>query len=133
MKAVFDSRVLLGAFFVPGSFQDRIFKGLALGKFEHVTSVPILREVDKFLLYAIKEPRESRARVVDFIKRLSTIVHPVTQVKIVSAHPMDNLIFEVAEDARPDYIVSGDKKHVLPIGSYKDIPVLAPPAFMKVL
>jgi len=133
MKAVFDSRLLLGAFFVPGSFQDRILAHLVQGRFEHVTSVPILREVDKFLLYALKEPRESRARVVDFIKRLSTIVHPVTQVKIVSARPMDNLIFEVAEDARPDYIVSGDKKHVLPVGSYKDIPVLAPPAFMKVL
>ena len=133
MKAVFDSRVLLGAFFVPGSFQDRILKSLALGRFEHVTSVPILREVDKFLLYALKEPGESRARVVEFIKGLSTIVHPVTQVKIISARPMDNLLFEVAEEARPDYIVSGDKKHVLPVGSYKDIPVLAPPAFAKVL
>jgi predicted nucleic acid-binding protein len=133
MKAVFDSRVLLGAFFVPGSFQDRILKSLVQGRFEHITSVPILREVDKFLLYALKEPKESRARVVDFIRRLSIIVHPVTQVRMISAQLMDNLLLEVAEDARPDYIVSGDKKHVLPIGSYKDIPVLAPPAFMKVL
>ena len=47
MKVVFDSRIMLAAFFIPGSFQDRILKSLIKNKFEHITSVPVLREVDK--------------------------------------------------------------------------------------
>jgi putative PIN family toxin of toxin-antitoxin system len=133
VKAAFDSRIILSAFFIPGSFQDRILKKLLSGKFEHITSVPILREVDKFLLYTFREPKESRKCLVDFIKELSTIVYPVTPVKIIAAQPMDNLIFEIAEEAKVDFIVSGDKKHILPVNNYKNIPVLAPPAFSRML
>ncbi|RJR28459.1 putative toxin-antitoxin system toxin component, PIN family [Candidatus Microgenomates bacterium] len=45
----------------------------------------------------------------------------------------DNLVFACALEARANYIVSGDKKHVLPIKRYKGIKVVSAAEFLTLL
>jgi uncharacterized protein len=54
-----------------------------------------------------------------------------TQVSATS-DPEDNNIFACAVEAGADYIVSGDEKHVLPVGTFQGIPVVRPREFLSI-
>jgi predicted nucleic acid-binding protein len=46
-------------------------------------------------------------------------------LKVISADPDDDKILECAAIAGASHIVSGDRRHVLPLGSYAGIPILS--------
>lgn len=61
--------------------------------------------------------------------RLASITHRVKPTKtldIIQTDPSDNRILECATEARSDYIATGDRKHILPIGQIDGIPIVAP-------
>lgn len=41
------------------------------------------------------------------------------------------MVLECALAARADWIVSGDKKHLLSLREYRDIPILSPAVFLR--
>lgn len=45
--------------------------------------------------------------------------------------PSDNRILECAITAEADYIVTGDKNHLLPLKRYKNIRILSPSEFLR--
>jgi len=46
--------------------------------------------------------------------------------------PEDNAIFACAVEAGADYLVSGDEKHVLSVGTFQGIPVVRPREFLSI-
>jgi predicted nucleic acid-binding protein len=53
-------------------------------------------------------------------------------VSKVSADPDDDKVFACAVEAGADYIVSGDERHVLPVGTFQGIPVVSPREFLSI-
>ena len=47
------------------------------------------------------------------------------------ADPDDEMILECALAAEADYIVSGDKRHLLPLRQFRGIPIVSPPDFLR--
>jgi predicted nucleic acid-binding protein len=41
------------------------------------------------------------------------------------------MILECALAAEADYIVSGDKRHLLPLRQFRGIPIVSPPDFLR--
>ena len=73
---------------------------------------------------------EGRERFVGFIESRSRRV--VTESVVTdSADPDDNPFLVLALDGRADVIVSGDKKHLLPLHPWRGIPILTPRAFAE--
>jgi putative PIN family toxin of toxin-antitoxin system len=64
--------------------------------------------------------------------RASAITVPGTTPVDVCRDPTDNSLFACAIEAQADYIVSGDTRHVLPVGTYQGIPVVSPREFIEV-
>jgi putative PIN family toxin of toxin-antitoxin system len=98
---------------------------------------PILTEVADVLSrpYFTGRAGWTRQNAQEYVKELregSTIVPGTTPVH-VSTDPDDNIVFACACEAEADYIVSGDEKHVLPVGSFRGIPVVRPNEFMRLL
>jgi putative PIN family toxin of toxin-antitoxin system len=58
-------------------------------------------------------------------------VIPTQTVDVITADPSDNRILECAVQASSDFIVSGDTKHVLPLGSYAGIRIMMVAAFIE--
>jgi len=48
-----------------------------------------------------------------------------------SLDPKDDIFLALAVDGRADFIVSGDKKHLLALGSHQGIPIIAPAEFLS--
>ncbi|MBE0478769.1 hypothetical protein IBX65_06595 [Candidatus Aerophobetes bacterium] len=45
----------------------------------------------------------------------------------------DNRILECAVEGRTQYIVPGDKRHLLPLGEYKGIKIVSPVQFLRII
>ena len=41
------------------------------------------------------------------------------------------MVLECALAGEADYIVSGDKKHLLPLRQFRDIPIVSPAEFLR--
>jgi len=45
--------------------------------------------------------------------------------------PFDEIVLECALAAGADFIVSGDKRHFLSLGGFRNIPILSPEDFLR--
>lgn len=59
------------------------------------------------------------------------LVFPTHRATGATTDPDDEKILEAALAAEADYIVSGDKKHLLVLKEYEGIPILSPGEFLR--
>lgn len=79
----------------------------------------------KFDAYQSSEKRE---RFMRFIKNASERVL-VETVATESRDPDDNMFLALALDGRANVLITGDKKHLLPLNPYKGIQIVTPRAY----
>lgn len=60
---------------------------------------------------------KARYSTIQNLKKNGELVHPEENLQLVEDDPDDDKLFEAALEAGADYVVSGDKEHVQPIGS----------------
>ncbi len=66
-------------------------------------------------------------RLADLIEAAAVLIDPERTITVVS-DPPDSRVLEAAVAGTADYIVSGDK-HLLALGVFEGIPILAPATF----
>lgn len=54
-------------------------------------------------------------------------------LRVVPDDPEDDVVVATAVAARADYLVTGDRRHLLPLGSYQGIRVVTPRQFLDLL
>jgi predicted nucleic acid-binding protein len=59
------------------------------------------------------------------------LVFPVERASGATADPDDEMILECALAAEADFIVSGDKKHLLMLREFQGIPIVSPAEFLR--
>ena len=64
------------------------------------------------------------------MRTLSELIAPTFTLSIITAKDSDNRVLEVAVAGMADVIVTGDRRHLLPLGSYAGIPILTPADFL---
>ena len=131
-SAVLDANVWVSAAAYPGSVPDQAVALARAGRVRLVTSEPIIAQVRRALL----SPRlgttpETVAEVIEEIRALSEVVVSTERLAVITAKESDNRVLECAVAGRVDVIVTGDRKHLLPLGSYEGIPLVAPRRFVE--
>lgn len=109
------------------------------GKFILVTSIPIIEEISEVLRRPeIKKfirltPTEIR-KIIKALKTRAYITPAEIKVNVIETDPTDNKFLACALEGLADYIVTGDKKHILPLKNYYGIKIITPKQFItKVL
>jgi uncharacterized protein len=133
-RVVFDANVWVSAAFRPGSVPDRAIEAARRGEVRSVISESIIKQV----LVALAGPKIRGSKsVIERSERemraLSDLVVPTTVLTVITAKDSDNRILECAVDGRADLIVTGDRKHLLPLGAYAGIPIVTPADFVASL
>ena len=133
MKVVFDTNVVVSASFWRGAPFDCL-AAWAQGRLEAVVSPAILAEYHE----TSEELRQeySKHRYVAWTEALTdaaTLVFPIERASGATPDPHDEMILECALAAEVDVIVSGDKKHLLPLKRFRGIPILSPADFLRSL
>ena len=122
---VFDTSVLLSAI----GWRGKPYHCLELarsGAIQGVSCREILEELAGKLQSKLGFTPEETAEIVTDILQSMILVTISGTLKAVPTDPKDDMIIECAVVAEADYIVSGDRRHLLPIGTYQGIRLVSP-------
>lgn len=114
-----------------GGMPRRFLDSAAEGDFRLDVSEAILRETLKVLRAKFHWTAKALREVEQDIRSYTRLCTPTQTLDTIQADPSDNRILECAVAAQSDYIVSGDTRHILPLGVYEGIPILKVAEFMK--
>jgi predicted nucleic acid-binding protein len=105
------------------------------GRFELVLADPVLDELVRVLTSKFRfEPervREIRTLLIDLAGTLATT--PANTPEAITGDPDDDVILACGVEADVQIIASGDRRHLLPVGEYRGIRILAPQALLAEL
>ncbi len=133
-RVVFDTNVLVAAYNWPGGLADRAYWLVRRGAVELHTSGFILDEVARILCEKFDWEDDRVERTVVQIRRISAGVHePEEDLEVIQDDPTDNRILECALAAGAKFLVTGDKKHLLPLGSFHGVSIIGLRDFVAVL
>lgn len=131
MKVVFDTNVVASASFWRGAPFDCL-AAWAQGRYEAVVSPALLAEY-----YETTEELRADYPGRDFVPWAETLaesaalVFPTERASGATRDPDDEMVLECALAAGADFIVSGDKRHLLPLKMFRGIPIVNPADFRR--
>lgn len=133
MRVVFDTNVVASASFWRGKPFDCL-SAWAQGKCEAVVSPATLAEYHETveelrLRYAERKPVEWG----DALAESAVLVFPTDRASGATSDPDDEMILECALTGEVDYIVSGDKKHLLSLSEFRGIRIVSPAEFARIV
>jgi len=129
IKAVLDTNTIISALNFagkPGKVLDLAVQGSIL----NVISQPILVEVRNVLTSKFLWEAREAEDAIDWLTLFSDVVYPTERLKVIDYEP-DNRILECAEEGDADFIISGDRKHLLKLGQYKTIKIVDAAMFLE--
>jgi uncharacterized protein len=140
-RAVLDSSVLVSAFLTPRGAVIRLLRDPLRSRYDLCLSDAILTETAEVLL---TRPRLRRYAayanddVRDYVRWLITQAEMVSNLpsrprRVVANDPKDDPIIATAVAAKAEYLVTGDRAHLLPIGEYRGIQIVSPRDFEGII
>ena len=131
-KVVFDTNIFLSAI-IFGANPQVCLELAREQRLQLVTSKGILLEFSQKLRSKFKWREQDIVGVIEGIGKFATIVEPKKKVTIIKADPSDNRVLECALEAKADYVISGDKKHLLSLKKFRSIPIVSAKDFLNTI
>lgn len=137
IRAVLDTNVMVSGILSAKGAPGRILTAWFEDRFHLVTSLPILKELDRVLRYPKISRRHgwSDARVLEFVEdvqSLAILVPGELRLKVIAEDPSDDRYLECAIEGEAGYVVSGDR-HLVGLAGYEGVEILSPRAFLDLL
>ena len=130
MRVVLDTNVFLSGLNFPGN--ERMVLELALrGRFGLFLSWYILGEVSGVLTRKFGWDQEGAVRAISALQNAATIVESPRLAEAIEGGHAENRILECAVTANADYLVTGDRRHLLPIGEHQGANIINAPRFLS--
>ena len=138
-RIVLDSSVLISAFIKPrGPVAGRL-RDPVRSRYQLCLSDFIIEETTRKLLTKDRLRRSyvyPDSAVGDFIEALLTdteIVTDLPELRVVPGDPKDDMVVATAVAADADYLVTGDRRHLLSLGGYQGIRIVTPRQFVDLI
>jgi putative PIN family toxin of toxin-antitoxin system len=130
LRAVFDANVWVSATLKPDSLLGYAAHMAETEAVESATSAAIVDQVRRALI-RLRIPEAQIRYAVSLIYQNSELVEPTFRLAVIAAKESDNRVLECAVAGKVDFIVTGDRKHLLPLGKYEGIPIISPREFVE--
>lgn len=122
MRFVLDSNLLVSGV-IAARLPRRLVDGAKAGEFELCTSDVLLAKLldvlsrEKFAA-RLRQARLTPQGIVDDLRWLAVVASPTDVLLVVSTDPDDDHVIGAAVAGQVDLIASGDKRDLLPMGSF---------------
>ena len=129
-RVVLDTNVIISALISSGPPRAMVERCRS-NEILLVASDALLAELSEVLRRKFGWTSVRVAVLLDEIRSFAVVVVPGEAVECIEDDPADNRVLECALEGRVDVIVSGDTRHLQPLGSFQGIPIVSPAGFMQ--
>jgi len=134
LRALCDTNVLVSAF-IAGGPPSRVIDSSIEGRVELVLADPVLDELERVLTLKLgfepKRVRDITALLIDI--SVARIDAPTLQIEAITGDPDDDVVLACGVNAGVHVIVSGDRRHMLPVREHRGIRIVSPQALLAEL
>ncbi|MCK9266903.1 putative toxin-antitoxin system toxin component, PIN family [bacterium] len=131
IKIVCDTNIYLSSLISTEGPPDELLSLARKEKIVIYISSFIISEIEQVLQKKILMEKTVIQGVIKEIRGFTQLVTPKVTVEIIKKKVSDNRILECAIEANADFLVSGDKKYLLPLKKHKKIKIVSPAEFLK--
>lgn len=131
IKIVCDTNILISAYVFPGGTTDEILSLVGLGEIALYLSPDIISEFKRVLLRKFKYSVQEADVIIGRVLEITELVYPSERLKVVERVDADNRILECAVESRADYIITGDKRDLLPLKDIGSCKIISPREFLQ--
>ena len=132
MRVVLDTNVIVSGLNFPGN--ERLVLELALrGRFELYLSTFILEEAAGVLGRKFGWDEERSSQALRALGNAGTVIYPRRLPEVIEGGHADNRILECAVEAAADYLITGDRRHLLPLEEHQGVRILNAPHFLSMV
>ena len=135
MRAVLDSNIIISFLLSKGQTISAIFSAWEKSKFIFLISDEIFLEVRQVLQRFISQGLISENEGIALLRRLKKDCELVIGKSIIklAKDKKDNKFLECVKDGEADYLVTGDKKHLLLLKKIGKAKIIPPSEFIRIL
>ena len=126
---VYDTNILLSSIGWGGN-PARCLELARQGNVEGLTCTEILRELEDKLPIKLNFAPAETADMLEDLRSFLRLVKINNALKGVTADPDDDKIIECAVVGAATHIVTGDRRHLLPVGNYQNIQIVTARDFL---
>ncbi|MDK2895976.1 MAG: uncharacterized protein PWP04_96 [Candidatus Atribacteria bacterium] len=130
-KVVIDTNVFISAFAFGGNALE-IIRLFLKDDIEVYISPFIFEEVIRILREKFFWEEPKTEKLLALIRPKANEVYPKVKVSIIKSKDDDNRILECALESKADYIISGDRRHILPLKELEGIKTISVREFLKI-
>ncbi|MBD3185016.1 putative toxin-antitoxin system toxin component, PIN family [Candidatus Poribacteria bacterium] len=130
LKVVIDTNVFISGLNFAGKPGD-VLDMLIREEMDVYISSFILSELENILRGRFGWANENISKVLSIIEAKAIKIQPKIRLSVIKEKDSDNRILECAVEARVDYLISGDKRHLLPLKEYSGVKLLSPGKFLE--
>lgn len=134
MRLVFDTNVIISSLLSKGSAPFKSYEWAI----DNDAVILICRETLAEFAKKIYLPKfdryirdDARREAIKLYRDRATVLHISPDHNVTaSIDPDDNIFLALAKIGKADFVVSGDKRHLLSLGSFEGVPILSPADFL---
>ncbi len=131
-KVVIDTNILISSLLKSKSKARDIYRLVLRGEVKLYISEDLLNELKRVLEYPkFKIEKLRKETFLINLTRVAVLVYPKQKINVIKKGPPDNRFLECVVEAKADYLISGDKKHLLPLKNFQEIKILNSDEFLK--
>ncbi len=135
MRAVLDTNILLSALMVRGKSRYRLYEEWRHGRFNVVATESQIEELRQFVRRPFFQDRLKASeigRMVNDLRRLAVLCNHLPRVSR-SPDPTGDYLLALGEAARADYMVMGEKSHLLALKNHVGTRIVSARALANML
>lgn len=126
VKLVLDTNILVSALLTKDTPPDRLYREWEAGSFDLFTSTRQMIELKRVLSYKKLQSYIRPTEALLLLENMDAMAHlvEVNVPRTESSDPDDNWILATAVLAGADFLVTGDKNHLLDLGCIESVKIV---------
>ena len=134
MRVVLDTNIIVSGLAYAGN-ERRVIELARGAQFELFLSTHILRELEGVMPRKFDWPSERVSRNINNLRSIATIIEspPPSSSEQITNHAEDDRILDCVAAAEADFLVTGDRRHLLPLRTFGNARIVTAADFLEVL
>ncbi|MBI4310651.1 MAG: putative toxin-antitoxin system toxin component, PIN family [Chloroflexi bacterium] len=132
MKVVLDTNVIVSALNFPGN-ERQVLDMARMRRYTFYLSPFIVEETVGVLQRKFGWSAERATAAIELLLSWATLLEPEVRVSAIAHEHVDNRVLECAVESGADFLVTGDRQHLLPLGTFQGVRIVTAREFLASL